>query len=121
LQLIEIVQLVLVGFISISLIIFFISYIGYRRRVKQNYSNTKPPVKPQIQKVTKQTLEQEKNPAKTILSAEQNPVSKSEVINSIQTKNKQSKFEVFRPSREKEHYPKILIVKSPEDKGSKIN
>lgn len=117
-QLIELVQLVLVGFIVTSLVIFFISYLGFLKKSKKNENfikaekKNKISVNEKVQPITTNQKEKIKNSEKEI------PVTKKEIIKSIENKSKQSRFEVFKPTKEKEHYPKTLSVKISKDNNS---
>jgi hypothetical protein len=119
LQLIEIVQLALVGFIAISLLIFLFSYVGYRSKTKKTDLDFKPEVEinPTIKPVLKVKLpEQEPR-------ISDQPVPKTEVIESNKVESKKDKFEVFKPSPEKSkiHNPKIIISDITKETGKKIN
>lgn len=103
-QLIEIVQLVLIGFVLLIIIVFFVSYIGYKTTKKNNNNS-------HYEIVTKSNYD-------------------SESFNSIQTndstKNKELKlsenvhqrFQVFnhtpanrRTKDVKKHFPRTLFIK----------
>lgn len=116
-QLIEIVQLVLVGFIALSLIIFLFSYIGYRTRSKiindgfeqKIINNSKIP-----------HIEEEK-----IKQSEpenvNDPVMKAEPLKANKVKKDNSKFEVFKPKKENPpiHHPKTIISSFPKKPDNK--
>ena len=102
-SLVEIIQLVLVGFIAISLSIFLFSYVGYRSKNKDSTSKMRLDVNNVLKSsnIEEDAIElQEKN--KTNLPASKAPITKKSKI--------KNKFEVFRLSKDnlKKHFPKII-------------
>lgn len=117
-QLIDIVQIALVGFILISLLIFLISYLGYIARIKKKKTDLRGDLVP---KKTINSIDQ----AKIAIPQEgtqKPPVSKSEIIDSVIQKSKKSKFQVFNPNTEKPkiHSPKIIKSNISDEVGKKI-
>ena len=116
-QLIDIVLLVLVGFIALSLIIFLFSYIGYRTRTKKINDGFKQeindlPIIPDLE---------EKSPIQFEPENVKDPVMKDEPIKPNNVKNTKSKFEVFKPKKDNEraHNPKTIISSFPKEQGKK--
>ncbi|MFZ1519065.1 MAG: hypothetical protein WAU11_09840 [Ignavibacteriaceae bacterium] len=104
--LIDIVQIALVGFIVFSLLIFLISYFGYRAKNKKANTNFRGDSNSKTHKILvnqNQIDSSPQNPPKP-------PISKSEIVNSVKQKSKKSKFQVFNPKTEKPkiHLPKII-------------
>ena len=116
-QLIEIVQLVLVGFIALSIIIFLFSYIGYRTRTKKINSDIKQEIKdfPKIPDL-KEKISITPEPKNVRPAAP-----KDELIKSNQVKNTKSKFEVFKPKKVNPplHNPKTIISRFPKKPDNK--
>lgn len=114
-QLIEIVQLVLVGFVLISSLIFGASYLGYRKRAglsgttkkkSEKIRSAKIVVKPEpVKKVSKTVTP--KVDKKIIVKKDTN----TQELNVPKSKLKTNRFEVFNPAKEKEHFPKTLTIK----------
>lgn len=121
LQLIEIVQLVLVGFISISAFIFLFAYLGYRRKkinsTKQPKINSSNQIT--VPEIPITQIPKTENKNSTLKSCP--PITKKEVIKNFEAKNSKSRFEVFKPKKEKEHLPKVLKIKIPKEDQSNIN
>ena len=116
-QLIDIVLLVLVGFIALSLIIFLFSYIGYRTRTKKINSDFKQEIKdypiiPDLEEKISITPEPENV---------RPPALKDELIKSIPVKKTKNKFEVFKPKKENPplHNPKTIISSFPQKSDNK--
>lgn len=104
LQLIEIVQLALVGFAAIILIIFFVSYAGYKTSKKAKNNSL-------IDKESLITSDSES--LDTVLSDDN-----EEKTIPIPQKSKPQKFQVFNPglsqkqlSNNKKHFPRTLFIK----------
>lgn len=116
-QLIEIVQLVLVGFIALSLIIFLFSYIGYRTRSKKINDGFKPEI---LNNSFTPDLE-ERKPIQPELKNIKEPIIKDELLKSNQIKNSKSKFEVFKPKKDNPriHNPKTIISSFQKKSGNK--
>ena len=119
-QLIEIVQLALVGFIVISLLIFLFSYAGYRAKSKKNDLEVKPKLENKLSidptinvKLTEPIIE------KKIIDK---PVLKTEIVKSNKEKTNKTKFEIFKPSTDKTkvHNPKIIISDITKETGKKL-
>lgn len=92
-QLIDIIQLIFLGFIFISLIIIITTYFAYRKR-KQSVRNQKNKsaekiIKPEPDSVSNQKTTEEKDALKTVNLLTHNPTI---------TKKKKNKFEVFKPA-----------------------
>lgn len=123
LQLIEIVQLALVGFIAISVLIFLFSYIGYRSKTKKIDHDFKRQIeiKPVIRPTVKTKLPDLKQESEQKII--EKTVSKTEITKSNKVEPKKDKFEVFKPSPEKSkiHNPKIIISDITKETGKKIN
>lgn len=103
-QLIEIVQLVLVGFAAIILIIFFVSYAGYKASKKTKNNSL-------IDNESVATSDLE--PLKKVLSD-----NNEEKENTSPKKSKSQKFQVFNPDlshkqsiNSKKHFPRTLFIK----------
>ena len=116
-QLIEIVQLVLVGFIALSLIIFLFSYIGYRTRSKKISDHSTQPV---IDNSMISDLN-EKKPNQPKIEDGKNSKTKNGSLESEKEKKKQSRFEVFKPVKDKliTHTPKTIISNFSKESGKK--
>lgn len=92
-QLIDIIQLIFLGFIFISLIIIITTYFAYRKR-KQSIRNQKNKsaeriIKSEPDSVSNQKATEEKDALKTVSVLTQTPAI---------TKKKKNKFEVFKPA-----------------------
>lgn len=115
-QLIEIVQLVLVGFIIVSLLFFAAAYLGYRKKNTKFSSNKSISTKPLIN--TKNGIElpllnTKKNESPIIKDKEPDksvPPKKTENSKPEKIKINGNRFEVFNPSKENLHYPKTLNI-----------
>jgi amino acid permease len=107
LQLIEIVQLVLVGFATLILVIFLVSYFGYKARNK-NKINTSP-------------TDVLFNQKKTESESSKQIVNKTQKSKTATSADKLQKFEVFNPNTSKElnqklkeskkHFPRTLSIR----------
>lgn len=110
-QLIEIIQLVLIGFIVISLIIFSFSYLGYKRRTKlipdQKSNKMERRVKPEADLVKDEAPIQKPD----LETTNQDLGKKTDILN----KNKK-KFEIFKPSTVDPSFPnsKVINIKPPQ-------
>lgn len=92
-QLIEIIQLVLIGFVLISLVVFSISYLGYRRKEKSNpHFKKKQPARIINAEIKKpEVIEPAQVPNDDII--------KDDIIKKTGLQKKdRKKFEVFKPS-----------------------
>lgn len=110
-QLIEIIQLVLIGFILISLVIFIFSYFGYRRRNRIT-SDVKQKSKGTIQKTELEPL------LKSLPAQNSNTINTTNEFKKktgVLKKNK-NKFEVFKPANEVDTNHKLT---SPESNPAK--
>lgn len=92
-QLIEIIQLVLIGFVFISLVVFSISYLGYRRKEKSDPNSKKD----QPARIIKSEI---KRPEVTkSVQIPKNDVIKEDIVKTTGLQKKyKKKFEVFKPS-----------------------
>jgi hypothetical protein len=111
LQLIEIIQLVLIGFIVISLIIFGFSYFGYRRRTKSI-----PVKKPKQMEIL---IKPEIDPAKVdtpIQTPDLETTSEDLGKKTGILKKNKKKFEVFKPSTDDSPVlqSKAISIKPPQ-------
>lgn len=116
-QLIEIVQLVLVGFIALSLIIFLFSYIGYRTRSRKINDGFE-------QKIINNSMISHIKEEKSKQSETENvndPVMKAEPLKANKVKKDKSKFEVFKPKKDNPqiHNPKTIISNFPKKTDNK--
>jgi len=116
LQLVEIIQLVLVGFVGISSIIFLFSYLGFRKRSKQLSANADLTLKQRHQKQKNVSSPKIlKTPDAKILETQQKIKSPEQTSNQTVKSNR---FQVFKPNTDKEHFPKILKVNPPKKNKS---
>lgn len=118
LQLVDIIQLVLVGFVGISAIIFLFSYLGFRRREKQFNPKIQIIAKAKSEKIEKVKVQADKTEKIPVVTVEEEEIEKKQIVQPEVEKNKQVRFEVFKPNKEKEHFPKILKVNSPKNDKS---
>ena len=104
--LIDIVQIVLVGFIVFSFLIFLISYLGYRAKNNKASIDFRGNSNPKTHKILINQNQIDSSPQNT----PKPPVSKNEIVNSVKQKSNRSKFQVFNPKTEKPkiHSPKII-------------
>jgi hypothetical protein len=98
--------------------IFLSSYFGYKRRLNQKDTVNDISVKPKVQKVIKSISPEEKSREKIEAVKIKNPVTKQEVVKSFQSNGKKTRFEVFKPTKEKKHHPKILKINISKNKNS---
>lgn len=109
-QLIEIVQLTLFGFAALILILFFVSYFGYKARKKNEKSFSSNNL---FDDQTNAEIEFYNH--KEITKEE-----KKEVEESVPSNNKIQKFQVFNPNKSfsnreniknaKNHFPRTLFI-----------
>ncbi len=110
-QLIEIVQMSLFGFAALILILFFVSYFGYKARKKNRKSFTS---NNSFHDQSNAEIEFNNNKEITIED-------KKEIVESIPSNNKTQKFQVFNPNTSsgnkenikntKKHFPRTLYIK----------
>lgn len=105
-QLIEIVQLALIGFAALILILFFVSYFGYKRKKKNrgNLSSNNNLIKSDHGSIEAITLEEKENIKE--LPAQGDKSQKYKVFNPNLSDTKGKSIMI-----KKKHFPRTLFIK----------